>query len=81
MRSVLQFLGFASGAAWVLLAAGTILTASANADTGPDAPAGKLMCNRCYTCNSNGVGCYYSGTGRGCVNNTTCNCNLNNGNP
>lgn len=76
IRSVLQFIGFASMVVWSTLFLGTIFSITARADVAPPLLAG---CGDCYACNQAKSGCVYGNYGRGCTDNQSCNCNTNNG--
>lgn len=66
MRSVLQFLGFASGTICAVLLAGALLSSSAIADA--TLPAGSLAvnCGDCCGCDYQVRNCMNIGTGRDC---------------
>jgi len=69
MRSLLQFLGFASSTVCATLLAGILLTTSANADaTIPDTPP---SCTNCCQCNTDYSDCVKSSAGS-CWNDSKC---------
>jgi len=80
MRSLLQFLGFASSTVCATLLAGILLTTSANADATD--PLVLPNCTACCACNLTLTGCQVSGGGRGCTTfpcGTTCWCSISSG--
>jgi hypothetical protein len=72
MRSLVQFLAFASSALCAVMVAGTLVGALAHAEA--TVPLVAASCANCCPC-QNGT-CVKSGNGRGCTNFTcTCTCN------
>ncbi len=72
MRSLLQFLGFASSTVCATLLAGILLTTSANAGaTDPPISASCVNCCACDAVND----CYFTGIGTGCGSFNCLNCN------
>ncbi len=74
IRSMLQFVGFASTAIWSVLVLGGLITSTANAN-----PIIFRInaCNSCYGCNADNSGCNYTGSATGCTDtNNGCNCQV-----
>ena len=73
MRSILQFVGFASSVVWATLLSGILLTATVQADP-PSDPGLSNTCENCYSCNTTYTACDYVGVGQGCTDTHQCRC-------